>query len=74
MNGLIEQGGYINSQESSVQNHFPISFVSKPFSMSICSIRTSVANHSYDHVNSVTQNGFKCLVAHIPFYYFAIGF
>ena len=73
-NGLIEQGGLVSSQASNVQNHFPISFVSKPFSMSICSIRTSTAENSYDHVNSVTQNGFNCLVHSIPFYYFAIGF
>lgn len=73
-NGLIEQCGYIASQQSNVQNYFPISFVSKPISMSICSTRTSSAEESYDHVNSVTQNGFKCLVRDIPFYWFAIGF
>lgn len=73
-NGLIEQWGCIASQASNVQNYFPISFVSKPFSMSICSIRTSTPEDSYDHVNSVTQNGFKCLVRDISFYWFAIGF
>lgn len=73
-NGLIEQCGYITSQASNVQNYFPISFVSKPFSMSICSIRTSTPENSYDHVNSVTQNGFKCLVYNVPFYWLAIGY
>ena len=37
-------------------------------------LRTSSADNRYDHVNSVTQNGFKCLVSNVPFYWLAIGF
>lgn len=74
LNGLLIQWGYITSQASNVQNYFHTSFPTKCVSMFICSIRTSTADNSYDHVNSVTQNGFKCLVNNIPFYWLAIGF
>ena len=71
---MLIQWGYITSQASNVQNYFHTSFPTKCVSMFICSIRTSSTDSGYDYVNSVTQNGFKCLVSNVPFYWLAIGF
>lgn len=74
VNGLIVQWGYITAQAANVQNKFNIDFPNKCVSIFICSIRTSYSENSYDHVNSVTENGFKCLVINVPFFWIAIGY